>query len=195
MNLFPTLSSAASPRAGAALVLALGTAAALLSTAQPAQAGPGHDHGEAPAAGAAIGSALPRFATSTELFELVGVLKDRQLTLYLDHSASNAPVKGATLELEIAGAKLPVQASGDGEFQATLAQALPEGVSPVGASVSTAEASDLLAAEIDVHMDAAADAHGRGLDWRKTWPWVLALSAVASLFWVLVRRQRLGAAA
>ena len=170
-------------------------AAALLATALPAQAGPGHDHGEAPAAAATAGAALPRFATSTELFELVGVLKDRQLTLYLDHSASNAPVKGATLELEIAGAKLPVQASGEGEFQATLAQALPEGVSPVVASVSTAEASDLLAAEIDVHPDTAADAHGHGLDWRKTWPWALALLAVAALFWLRVRRQRLGAAA
>lgn len=194
MNLFPSLPSAASARAGAALVFALVAAATLLATALPAQAGPGHDHGEAPVA-AAVGAALPRFATSTELFELVGVLKDRQLTLYLDHSASNAPVKGATVELEIAGAKLPVQASGEGEFQATLTEALPEGVSPVVASVSTAEASDLLAAEIDVHTDAAADAHGHGLDWRKALPWALALSAVAALLWVLVRRQRLGAAA
>lgn len=194
MNLFPSLPSAASARAGAALVLALVPVAALWSTALPAQAGPGHDHDEAPAT-ASVGSALPRFATSTELFELVGVLKDRQLTLYLDHSASNAPVKGATLELEIAGAKLPVQASGDGEFQATLAQALPEGVSPVVASVSTAEASDLLAAEIDVHRDAAADAHGHGLDWRKTWPWALALAVAAALLLVRFRRQRLGGAA
>ncbi len=82
---------------------ALSLAAFLLGAGLPAVAGPGHDHGDA--APAATGSALPRFAAVSETFELVGVLDGKQVTLYLDRFADNAPVRGAKIELEIAGAK------------------------------------------------------------------------------------------
>jgi len=55
-------------------------AVVLFFASAAARAGDGHDHGEA--AAAAAGPALSRFTASSELFELVGVLKGRQLTLY-----------------------------------------------------------------------------------------------------------------
>ncbi|MFN3809716.1 MAG: hypothetical protein ACK4S6_03765 [Roseateles asaccharophilus] len=125
--------------------------AALL--AAPVQAHEGHD--EAPAA--ATGQALPRFAASSELFELVGVLDGRQLTLYLDHAASNAPVQGATLELDFGGAKLkPVPKSegegqGQGEFTLQLEREPQPGLIPVTATVLAGRESDLLAGELDLH--------------------------------------------
>lgn len=112
----------------------------------------GHDHGDAPAA--AAGTALPRFAAASELFELVGVLDGKTLTLYLDHAADNRPVKDAKLEVELAGAPLTLVPHGEGEFKATLSQALAQGVTPVTATVITASDSDLLAGEIDLHKDA-----------------------------------------
>jgi len=130
--------------------------AALWMVLMPAQAGEGHDHGEAPAA--AAGPALPRFSASSELFELVGVLKGRQLTLYLDHAASNAPVKDARLELELGGRKLSPKAHGEGEFEVTLDEAPKPGVTPITATVSTASDSDLLAGELDLHEAAHAEA-------------------------------------
>lgn len=78
MTLAPPLAMHAIARPLAAGLL-LG---ALWMATIPAQAGEGHDHGEAPAA--AAGSALPRFSAGSELFELVGVLNGKQLTLYLD---------------------------------------------------------------------------------------------------------------
>eukprot|EP01031_Cornospumella_fuschlensis_P048713 gene48713-59643_t len=64
---------------------------ALLAPA--AQAGPGHDHGDEPAAAAA---ALPRVAAQSESFELVGILQPGGVMLiYLDRWADNAPVDGA----------------------------------------------------------------------------------------------------
>jgi hypothetical protein len=125
---------------------------------RPALAGDGHDHGdEAKAAPAA--AALPRFTATSEAFELVGVIDGKQVTLYLDHAPTNAPVKGAQLSLSIGGAQLAAKAQGDGEFTATLAQEPKPGVTPVTATITGASESDLLAGEIDIHADEHADSH------------------------------------
>lgn len=116
----------------------------------------GHDHGDAPAANA--GTALPRFSAVSDLFELVGVVDGKTLTLYLDHAADNRPVKDAKLQVEVAGAPLALRRHGDGEYEATLANALAPGVTAVTATVVTASDSDLLAGEIDLHEEAHADA-------------------------------------
>ena len=81
-------------------------------TSLVALAGEGHDHGETPVA--ASGSALPRFAATSDLFELVGVLNGKKLALYLDRTENNSPVKDARLELEIGGAKVAVKRVGEG---------------------------------------------------------------------------------
>ena len=141
-------------------IAALGLAtAAFLSP--PAHAGEGHDHGEAPAA--AAGTALPRFAATSDLFELVGVLDGQKIALYLDHAGDNSPVKDARLELDIAGTNVPVTRVAEGEFQATLAAPLAEGVSPVTATVAAGTDTDLLAGEIDLHPAAHTDAAPAGL--------------------------------
>lgn len=116
----------------------------------------GHDHGDAPAASA--GTALPRFSAVSDLFELVGVVNGKTLTLYLDHAADNRPVKDAKLQVELAGAPLELRPHGEGEYEATLANALAPGVTAITATVVTATDSDLLAGELDLHEDAHADA-------------------------------------
>ena len=59
---------------------------ALLLGLLPATALAGPGHGESPAA--ATGTALPRFAATSDLFELVGVLDGQKIALYLDHAAA-----------------------------------------------------------------------------------------------------------
>ena len=168
----------------------------LLLSTMPAQAGDGHDHGETPAT--AAGPALPRFVVSSELFELVGVLQGRQLTLYLDHAATNAPVKDAKLELELGGVKLSPKAHGEGEFELLLAAAPKAGLTAVTATVSTPADSDLLTGELDIHEPAQA-AHAQG--WQERAPWwaaafagLIALGLLARRF-VLRRRATLTGAA
>ena len=194
MTLAPPLAMHAIARPLAAGLL-LG---ALWMATIPAQAGEGHDHGEAPAA--AAGSALPRFSAGSELFELVGVLNGKQLTLYLDHAASNAPVKDAKLELELGGRKLSPKAHGEGEFELTLAEAPKAGVTPVTVTVSTASESDLLASELDIHEEAhSEEAHVHG--WKEWALWSGAGLAALLLLGFLARRflggraSRTGAAA
>ena len=165
-------------------------------------AGDGHDHGEAPAASG--GPALPRFAATSDLFELVGVLDGQKLALYLDHAGDNSPVKEVQLELDIGGTPVPVTRVADGEFQAALAAPLAEGVSPVTATVVAGTETDLLAGEIDVHAAAHAHAHAHaepaGRRNALVAGAVAAVLAALALVWGLRRGraghpQRLGGAA
>lgn len=163
----------------------LGLALLLGLLSPTALAGDGHDHGEAPAA--AAGTALPRFAATSDLFELVGVLDGQKIALYLDHAGDNRPVKDARLELDIAGTHVPVTRVAEGEFQATLAAPLAEGVSPVTATVAAGTDTDLLAGEIDLHPAAHTDAAPAGLPRRNA----LMAGAAAAVLLALAAAWRL----
>lgn len=177
------------------LIPTLGLALVLGFLTPAVRADAGHDHGEAPAA--AAGPALPRFAATSDLFELVGVLDGQKLALYLDHAGDNSPVKEAQLELDIAGTRVPVSRVADGEFQAALAAPLAEGGSPVTATVAAGNETDLLAGEIDVH--AAVHAHAEPAGPRKAWVAgaVAAVLAALAAVWGLRRGRaaRVGGAA
>jgi hypothetical protein len=178
MNLNPML---------AALTLA---SAFALTSASSALAGDGHDHGEAPRS--AAGPAQPRFAVESELFELVGVLSGKQLTLYLDRSADNSPVREAHIELEIGGIKYPATARGDAEFEVVLPEAPKPGVIPLVATVTVGKESDLLAGELDTREPASAHADDHEHGWREIAKWVGAtLAAIAALLGVAWGVRRL----
>ena len=124
--------------------------ATLLLCAAPALAqhnGHNHDHGATPQA---ANPAQPRFTAVSETYELVGILDDRQFTLYLDHAADNSPVRDARLELEFGGATLTVTPHGEGKFEATLAEKPKPGEIQVTATVLTGNESDLLATDFEL---------------------------------------------
>ncbi|MFI8618269.1 hypothetical protein ACIGHN_22475 [Acidovorax sp. NPDC077693] len=180
------------------LFSSLGLALVLGLVPPAAWADAGHDHGDAPAT--AAGPAMPRFAATSDLFELVGVLDGQKLALYLDHAGDNSPVKEAQLELDIAGTRVPVSRVADGEFQAALAAPLAEGASPVTATVVAGTDTDLLAGEIDVHAAAHAHAEPTGRRNALVAGAVVAVLAALALAWGLrrgraARAQRLGGAA
>ena len=159
--------------------------ALLLLLSPSARGDAGHDHGEAPSTPS--GPALPRFAAVSESFELVGVLSGRQLTLYLDRFASNEPVPGATLELDVGGKRVEATPHGEGEFEARLDDEPPPGVLPVTATVVAGAQSDLLVGELDIHGDHhAATAAPPNL--RLVVGWALGAVAILALLAWRVRR-------
>lgn len=169
------------------MLIALVAAIGLALSVPMAWAGEGHDHGEAPAA--AGGPALPRFTAVSELFELVGVVNGKQITLYLDRFADGSPVKDAKLELELGGVKVPVESHAEGEFEATLGQELKPGVVAVAVTVMAGEESDLLAGELDLHDEVAvAEAHRH--DWKEYLTWIIAGLAGLALLIAIGRRVR-----
>jgi cobalt-zinc-cadmium efflux system membrane fusion protein len=59
----------------------------------------GHDHGAPPPA-AVIANLAPRAEAVSELYELVAITRAGELVIYLDRSATNEQVDGATIEVE-----------------------------------------------------------------------------------------------
>jgi hypothetical protein len=179
--------------------LSLIMVATLVLTHPLAMAGEGHDHG--PATPAASGPAMPRFAAASELFELVGVLSGKQITLYLDRAADNSPVTEAQIELEIGGQKFKATRRGSDEFEVSLPQAPPPGVLPITATVSAGADTDLLAGELDIPADAPTQAPAHVHSWKEYAGWVagglavLAFVLLAGRRAVAARRPRIGSAA
>lgn len=166
--------------------LALTTCAVLFMS--QALAGEGHDHGDAPVATG--GPALPRFHAVSEMFELVGIVNGKQITLYLDRFADGSPVKDARLELELGGAKVPVKPHAEGEFEATLTQELKPGMLAVSATVIAGSETDLLAGELDVHDEAAAGSGEPVRDWKAYALRVGMIGAALIVVIALARRLR-----
>ena len=181
----------------ASLLAALSVIAAMLLPPL-AQAGEGHDHGDA--APVASGPSLPRFAAVSGAFELVGVLNGKQLTLYLDRAADNAPVTEAQIELEIGGAKVKAEKHEDA-YKVVLADAPKPGVLPITATVTVGSEVDLLAGELDLHEEAHADEAAHVHSWKEYAGWAAAaLGTLVVLIFIgrhlAARRQRrTGAAA
>ena len=132
-----------------------------LLIAAPAFAGPGGpDHHHGPEATAAALPQSPRLVAVSETWQLVGILKDGALTLYLDRQEDNAPATDATLDLDIAGRTVRAEPKLDGTFRIP-ADALGTGEVEVLATIGGA-APDLLVGTIRVPGGAAASAAAHG---------------------------------
>lgn len=151
----------------------------------------GHDHG-APVVTVNESAQAPRFVATSEDFEVVGVLVDRRLTLYLDDARSNAPIDGATLEVAADTFKGVAVRDSAGTYVLPLSAAPAVGKHALTISVEAPAGSDLLVATLDV--PAASAAAGRGAsDWLAATRWLLGggtilLGGLATF--VYVRRRR-----
>lgn len=167
-------------------VLAAFALAATLLAPALTQAGEGHDHGDATPV--AAGPALPRFSAVSEDFELVGVLSGKQITLYLDRAADNAPVNDAQIELEISGAKLKAQKHDD-SFEVVLAVEPKPGVLPITATVIVGNEVDLLASELDIHEEAHTETIVSGTPWTRYMAWIIAAGFILLALLFVSRRM------
>ncbi|MCL4681264.1 MAG: LPXTG cell wall anchor domain-containing protein [Rhodocyclaceae bacterium] len=161
-------------------------AAAFLASAAAAHGGEDHGDGAVPAA---TGGVAPRAFAQSEEFELVAVLADGKLTLYLDRYADNAPVPGAEVEVE------------SGTFKAVAAQVAPgvysvpgqvfaqPGKHPLTISVQAGDAADLLTAALDLAPPAAGVEHAHG--WGEWTVWgASGVLLLAGAGLVAVRRRK-----
>ena len=161
-----------------------------ITLAAPTLAGPGHDHGDAPTASQATAS--PRFEAVSDLFEIVGILEGRHLTLYLDRADDNRPVEGARLEVEFGGTRLALTDRGGGVFDAELGTSPAPGVTPITATVLAGAKSDLLVGELDLHADAdTSDTGGPGLLARHDRTAGIAAAALVVLMVLAVAARRI----
>lgn len=132
---------------------------ALSALCSPALAGgdssDGHSHA-APAPAAVGQSIAPRAVAATESFEVVAVLEDKKLVVYVDHFASNEPVVKARVEVDGAGLKGVATEWYPGTYLLEVATALPPARHALTISIETSDAADLLTATLDTSAVAAS---------------------------------------
>ncbi|HCZ15814.1 MAG: hypothetical protein ABTS16_23470 [Candidatus Accumulibacter phosphatis] len=130
---------------------------ALFSLSAPIIAHEGHDHGGT--AKPADARLAPRFEVRSEDVEIVGVLADKDLLIYVDRASDNGPIQGAQIEVEGQGIKGLASAMGDGVYQIPAAALAQAGKHPLTLTIQAGEIVDLLSATLEVgEVPAAASA-------------------------------------
>jgi hypothetical protein len=171
----------------------LTTLALALAMSCPAWAGGDSSDGHTHAAPEPVRNqaSAPRAAAFSEEFEAVVVLEGRQLLLYLDRFASNAPVDGAQVEIEGGGLKGAAAETSPGVY-AMDGVALAPGSHALTIAIETADSADLLTATLEIATaQPAAHTHG----WSEWASW-LGAGAIALAGGLLIaarrRKQRKG---
>ncbi len=117
-----------------------------LTIASAAYAGPGHGE-EKPTT--AQTQSLPRFYAESDLYEAVGVINGKEITLYLDRYSSNELVKGAKVEIELEGSKISSEPHRDGEYLFRLKNKIKDQPTAITITIND-DVTDILAATIDL---------------------------------------------
>ncbi|MES2091723.1 MAG: hypothetical protein V4532_17365 [Pseudomonadota bacterium] len=180
-------------------------ACAFACVALNAMAHGGEDHGEVAAAPVQVGQA-PRAAAQTDDFELVMVLTGAQvsgepehdhpavppvLTLYLDRFATNAPVGGATVEVESGAFKAVAKQVEPGVYTVAGQTFAKPGRYPLTVSVQTDDGADLLEASLQYEAPKTAEPASAPA-WRKLGGWIGGLALVLIIAGWAWRRRRAG---
>ncbi|MEY9123552.1 cobalt-zinc-cadmium efflux system membrane fusion protein [Bradyrhizobium yuanmingense] len=141
----------------------------------------GHDHGDAEKT-AVVSSAYPRIAARSELYEIVGILKDGRLSVFIDDAATNEPVSDAALQVTI-GDSAPIEASSqeDGVYTAPIPNGTPSGSVEVIFSISAARGNDLLVDSFIPRAEARPAEHKHEPGWLLSNRASIAASALAAL--------------
>lgn len=160
----------------------------------------GEDHGPPPLANAR--ALLPRVTAHSDVFEIVGVLEPGRLLVYVDATPTNAPVTGASVEIEGAGANAKAAEVSPGVYEIKFAQMPAPGQHPMTFTVQAGSDTDLLGAPLAVPQPAAAttaasNGPGPHASWKAPAAWAAAgagVTAAAMAAMSALRRRRAGPA-
>lgn len=121
----------------------------------------GHDHGAEPVP---VAKVLPRAQAASADFEIVVVAQGDRLALHLDRFATNEPVRGAKLEVDVGGRKFPATEREPGTYD--VVHVLPAGRSEFTVTIEAGDAVDLLPLALEVPAEPAAAPASSAPPWR-----------------------------
>jgi RND family efflux transporter MFP subunit len=121
---------------------------ALTATLSTAKAHEGHDHGAPQPIVTATSS--PRIAVQSEAYELVGILSERTLRLYLDRFETNEPVTEATIVATVGGSDMAAVPNGAGTFDVTSDAFSGEGSLEIVFVITAPSGDDLLIGTLEL---------------------------------------------
>jgi membrane fusion protein, heavy metal efflux system len=134
----------------------------------------GHDQDDSERALLAA-STFPRIVAKSETYELVGILRNDRLSIYLDRVPSNEPVTGAKVTVTIADAEpANTQLSDDGTYTLLRPHVPRSGTIDVVFNISEQGGDDLLIGTLSLPQDVSeAAALGRATTWITAVPWAI----------------------
>lgn len=142
----------------------------LLTMATSVFAHGGEDHGAPPPV---VSQAMaPRAIAATDEFEVVAILEEKKLVLYVDRFTSNEPVTNAKVEVEGAGLKGLASESAPGIYVMDVATPLPSAKHPLTIAIETDDSADLLSASLDTTLLQTEEPHVHG--WSEWVVWIVA---------------------
>lgn len=161
---------------------------AALCLAVAAWAHGGEDHGDG-AAPAPVADLAPRAQAHSDDFELLAVLAQGRLTVYVDRYADNAPVAGAEIEVESGAFKAVAKPVAPGVYTLPGEAFAAGGKYPLTFVVQAGDSADLLSATLETGAAPAGVEHVHG---RSEWSIWAAAAAVllAGAALVIARRGR-----
>ncbi len=112
------------------------------------QAHDGHDHGAPPTAVST--TIAPRIDASSDVFELIGVLRNGKLTIFIDRFITNDPVTEADIEVETPAGALKAARNLDGTFALDAAWAKPGEALDLIFTVTAGAEIDILTGQLKV---------------------------------------------
>ena len=129
------------------------------------------DHGhEEPAA---VTDALPRLQSTGSKFEIVATAKGHELMIYLGDAATNAPISGASIQIDVDGKPFTATAAAEGTYAADVEPLEVPGSKALLFVVSKDAATDLLNGVLvipsDTHEDDKGTAAASWLSDPKVW--------------------------
>jgi biotin carboxyl carrier protein len=155
----------------------------------------GHDHGDADKA-AVVTAGHPRVAARSDLYEIVGILRDGRFSIFIDDAVTNEPVSDATLQVTIGDAPaIEATRTPEGIYTADLPDRKPAGSVEVIFAINAGKGDDLLVDSLTLPQMASTPVkHEDG--WAPGWSAGLALAALGfGLLFGYSRRRGLKVAA
>ncbi len=110
----------------------------------------GHD--DAAPASQVVSTVIARASAQSELFELVAVPEQQQLTIYLDRFTDNVPVSGASLELESEGWQGVAKEVSAGAYTVTAPFLAKPGQHNLLFTITKGDDADLLEVSLDIKL-------------------------------------------
>jgi cobalt-zinc-cadmium efflux system membrane fusion protein len=162
---------------------------------QPAagRAHEGHDDA-APVASAMPGAKTPRIEAQSDLFEIVGVVQNGLMTLFLDRYATNEPIVDAKIDIEAGPLKGSAQSNPDGTYTFRHAALSQPGQIPVTFTITAGRDSDLLVGDLVIVDPDAAATHANADSSRKHGWWaaggLVVIAGIAIAWWLQRKRVR-----
>ena len=171
-------------------VILLSTCLAIGVQPTAARAHEGHD--DAATAPSIPGGNLPRVEAQSDLFEIVGVVRNGVMTLFLDRYATNEPVVDAKIDIEAGQLKGPAQTNPDGTYTFKHATLIQPGQLPVTFTITAGRDSDLLTGDLVIGDPSTASVQANADSFWKRWWWaaggLVVLAGIAIAWWS--RRKR-----